>query len=568
MAWLLPCLLATALATDEVPPAERALVEALEGELARAHAELALPGAPAPYHARLTLTLLAQRSVEATLGGVVRADMSPVARLGVEVRVGSPALDNSGFGGWRTGFRQAALPDQPTPHAVRVRAWRELDRAYKEAVEQQSRKVAQVVLPPDHPGDYTLTGSIQAAPVPPSPALMPDAGLRAATLSAVLAAVPGVLDGRVHLAQEVGVAWVIDTEGTRVRRPVAETTVRAVVTVQAADGAQLVDQRLWTVRSPDDLPSEAALAEALDALARGAVAAAAAPALEAEYVGPVVFLGDAAVDLQRWLLLPQLEGTPPDLPFDTIFGELGGSDDGARVGRRVLPPGWRVVDDARGVPGHPGMAMHDDEGSFTRAVEVVTEGIVRTLLTSRTPHRAVPDGTNGHAWARWDGRAAGRACFTTVEAPRAVPEARLLRLGLRAAAAYGLDHVLVVERLQEPAVRDARGFGDDAPALPPPVVAARWYADGRRVPVRSLRFAAVDRRALRDIVAAGPVARADVLLPRDGRAANLGPVEGHPCRVEAPTVVVAELELVPTPGDPSAVPTLPVATAAPEASEP
>src|SRR5690606_14016034 len=142
--------------------------------------------------------------------------------------------------------------------------------------------------------------------------------------------------------------------------------------------------------------------------------------------------------------------------------------------------------------------------------------------------------SNGHAWRRGDGRAAGRACFTEVRPPRIVREARLITRGLRAANAYGLDPVLVVEMVEEPSLRPDSFILDDEVNLTSPVVATRWYRDGRREPGRGLRFAAVDRRALRDIVAAGPVLRGDVLLARDGSAAMLGPVEGHPCRGVAP----------------------------------
>ena len=94
---------------------EEALVEAVQAEMARSQAELQLPGVPSIYHLRYKLGLLDQFSVSASFGGINSVGNDPFSGLGVEVRIGDPSFDNTGFGGWRNGFRVIALPRVPTP---------------------------------------------------------------------------------------------------------------------------------------------------------------------------------------------------------------------------------------------------------------------------------------------------------------------------------------------------------------------------------------------------------------------------------------------------------------------
>mgnify|MGYP001376198337 CR=1 FL=1 len=96
-----------------------------------------------------------QYDAKATMGALLEESTDPYQYLGIEVRVGDESFDNTGFGGWENGFTGAWLPEGLTPHAAKMAAWRETDRAYKQAVEHYSRKKAQFQAPEDYPGDYT-----------------------------------------------------------------------------------------------------------------------------------------------------------------------------------------------------------------------------------------------------------------------------------------------------------------------------------------------------------------------------------------------------------------------------
>jgi hypothetical protein len=538
------------------------VVDAVAAELARSAADLHLPDAPPLYHLRYRLVWFDEHDVAASAGALVWDRTNPAGVLGVEVRVGTPELDSTGFGGWEEGFATASLPRDVNPLAARLAAWRTTDGAYKAAVEHHARKVAQFTPPPDWPGSYTLTG----------PAAFDDGGADAvdtgpltelaSAVSAPLAR-PRLSAGEVRIGQESGGMWLLDTEGSRARVPIEECTVRVMASARADDGMTLTDQLLWTARTPAELPHRIDMIAASTALAERLEALAAAPPLEEEYVGPVVLSDHAAIDLFRYLLVPQLEGTPEPVAFDTWIGAIGAESGSVRQGRRVLPAGWAATDDPTLNPRFPGYFQHDWEGTPTGPLQLVDDGIARNLLMSRVPRSGIPDG-NGHARGWLGDRALGRADQLTVTPPRNESAASLRKQALKLAKSYGRDWYVEIRRLAEPAVLSALAPGesgdDDGPFLPPPTGIYRVHADGSEELLRGGAFVGVERWLLRDIVAAGPQTAAAYMAPPSGSSDGwswLGPTEGLPTWISAPAVLIGEAEVVPTPGDDQDRPVVP-----------
>ena len=546
------------------------LLDALSVELARAKVGLALPDAPQLYHLRYQLQLQQEVSAHASYGALLEHRERDDRSLGVEVRVGAPTFDNTGFGGWETGFSRTSLPQQLTPYSLRLAAWRLTDSAYKDAVEQFARKAAAWSPPADHPGDYLLRGATVA-----DLGAEPDADAEALfeltrELSASFPAERPMERAEVYLSNASGSFWTLDTEETSVIRPYGETSVVALAHVRSPDGALLTDQRTWLVRRPDQLPAVEAMRGEIEAMASELSALPDAAVLEGEYVGPVLFEDDAAIDLFRYLLVPQLEGTPPVIPFDTVLGKVGSGMSGsaadgqqARVGRRALPAGWSAVDDPESDPDHVASFQFDAEGTPARPVELIEDGIVRSLLMSRIPSKGLR-ASNGHARG-WPGRRlCGRTSKLTLTPHKRLSSKKMIKLALQLSRSYGNDHVLVVRRLEEPPVRavgasffSSRRKSGAGPQLPPPVCVVRVYSDGREEIVRGAAFAGVHRWVLRDIAAAGAQVEKTWFAPSDPGGSRSTPSNGIPTFVSAPEVLVGEMELVPLSGDPNDRPVIP-----------
>ncbi|TNE86178.1 MAG: hypothetical protein EP330_23115 [Deltaproteobacteria bacterium] len=550
-------------AADPAADPIAAVDEAMVVELART-AELSLPEAPPIYLARAHAMLMEQADIEASFGGLLRTRHDPYQVAYVEVHVGTPEFDNTGFGGWQNGFVQASIPKIVTEQGVRLELWRALDRSYKEAVEQFARKSAQFTPPPDYPGDYTLIDPIQVQ-LDPGPPVDHDAleALAKRLSGALTAEFDGVklVRGEAFVGAESGVHLMRDTQGFALQRPVAENSLLVVMHARTDDGMLISDHTYLTARSAAELGEPDAIEADIVARAEALAALTKVPALEEEYVGPVLFEETAAADLFRFVLVPQLEGTPDEIPFDSFFGEMGQASAGdVRLGRRVLPLGWEVRDDPLADPTFPGSFAYDSEGTPAQSVTLVEDGIVRTALMSRVPRGDI-DGTNGHGRGSLSARAQGRASIVEVSPPKADSAKKMHKKAMALAKSYGHDHYVVVRRLQEPSARMrdepyAWLSDEEAAQLPRPLAIVKVYADGREEVLRGAQFTQVQRYALRDIAAVGESTTWNYLASMGGAPVDATPTAGLPTRITAPSVLIGELELVPAPGDPRAVPLL------------
>ena len=163
----------------------------------------------------------------------------------------------------------------------------------------------------------------------------------------------------------------------------------------------------------------------------------------------------------------------------------------SRIGRRLLPAGWRVIDDAQRYPELMGSMTYDYEGVATRAVTVVEDGVLRDVLMSRTP-RSDRDQSTGHARGMAADRFEAMPTQVHISPKRARSWTRLKRQALAMARSAGLDHALLVKRLSPPSMEENLEFsvtGDEPMAgLTTPIEVVKLFADGREEPVRGLRF--------------------------------------------------------------------------------
>ena len=455
---------------------------------------LRLPGSPAIYHLRYGLLDLQRVEVLASLGEAVRMDERPSHSLGVEVRVGDFSFDNTGLQMGPGGFSRISLPLELNQTTVGRAAWRVTDSAYKQSVEQFARKQARVTEVDGATPAYTPAEPSVAALAPSAtPWSMQDAARWAKNASGHLSAPhEGWWRGEVHVGQEAGYWRVIDSEGSDVAHPQEEISIRALVALRAEDGALLTDQAFWTVRDATHLPSDAQVQAELGKIRDNVLRAANAPPLKRAYVGPVVFEDSAASDVFRYVLTPQLEANLSKVEFDTSFSFDSSPDLKARVGRRALPVGWSAKDDPRALPNHPSWFTHDTEGTPTQATTLVEDGLVQSLVTSRSPHPDAPV-SNGHARGSVGQRQPGRIAQLTVVPPKRHRSSQLYKKALGLAKAYHRDWFVVVRRLQEPGVRfvDDEVYAsifDGELELPQPVFLVKRFADGHEELLRGGRI--------------------------------------------------------------------------------
>ena len=470
-------------------------------------------------------------------GSALRSVGNPGRPARVEVVVeedgiSSARIDAGGIATLPAAISTPRLVLDDEPLALARDLWVSSDSAYKSALQRLAFKRAALARTGDTMGaDWTDAPAVTWAD-PSEPGVVDRAQLDALarTVSAPLKGIAGLTQGHVQAAETQGRDYLVDTDGMRLVQNDGYAAVQARAELLRPDGTMLLDERYWVARRASDLPPPETLAEETRRMGQELAARADAASVP-WYEGPVVFEGEAAADLFRYLLPGQLRGTPPEPSGDREFqAALRG---GPRLGRRVLPAGWSAHDDPRAVPaGLPGGYRYDREGVAAQRVELVEDGRVRGFVMSRVPRGEV--GSNGHARGGIQGRWVARLSAWTVAPKKLFSPAAFDRKVRAVVRATGVDRVLVVRRLQ-------RGW---AGGLPRPSHAVWQFADGREEPVLALEFQSVDRRTLREVVAASGSQVHAYLASRSGHG-RAGGVSGLPVVLSAPArILIEEMEAV------------------------
>lgn len=497
-------------------PADAAstLVRALNDELARSMSELALPGMPRPYFLSYTVVDYEQLTMASQFGALVSHERERARFLRVSVRVGSPALDNTNlFGDFRGFDRPIQLPIEDDYGALRRRVWLATDDAYKDAVEAFEKKRAALstqAASSDEIADFSPAAAARS--VVHGGRLEPDEQALLALVrnaSAVYREFPEVQSGKAGLLAATVRRVFVDSEGAYVDEP--RTVVRLDVRgdSQASDGMDLQRLVSFTAPSFDRLPRPAAVIDAVRASARDLVAAGKAPLVQ-DYAGPVLFEPRAAAQLLRALVAEQFSGTPAPRGGDPrMMAGIDGleSDLTSRLGQRVLPTGFWVIDDpARGELGGQtllGGYHADDEGVPAQPVQLVSDGMLKTLLMTRSPRREVKM-TNGHARAGLSGSPRARPANLLFTTSKGVDRAELERRLIAEVKAAGLEYGIIVRTLAEPALAGETGvFAHDDSGVPQPIELVKVGLDGKEQPLRGGTLGGLQVRTLKTVVAAG-----------------------------------------------------------------
>jgi len=516
------------------PSAEGSLLSALVAAADRSRSELHIEGLPRPSWVVISSRDIDSRKVTADFGSVRDIVGKRARPTHVEVVVGDLSFNSSrlGSGGDApvpSGSQRSSLVVDDLAEPLDRDLWLTADGSYKAglqrlAIKEAARRATGGEPPPPDWTEAAPVISIEETVVPE---------VDAETLEAIAVATSGRLRGlgltvgSVTARSIQGRELRVSSLGSRIVKPFGYAAVSARASVVREDGLQLQDSLQWVARSTSELPPLEELEEQVAAMGRDLKARVSSPLVD-HFEGPVIFEGDAAADFLRHLVPPSLRGTPPLPEAGRSFQKQ--TRGGPRLGRRLLPSGWGVIDDPISVPaGVAGGFRYDQEGVSARPVRLVDDGRVVDMVMSRVP-RSDLQKSNGHARGPLHNGLAGRLSLWQVMPDRNLNarafEARVARL-LRSS---GGDRVLVVRRLRP---------GSEG-ALPSPHAAVWRYADGREEPVLALEFLNSDRRNLRDIVAAGGGKQSRAYLGPLRPGGKGGRVSGLPMMVTSPRMLLVD----------------------------
>lgn len=484
------------------PASASPLLDILSKENARWISQLSRGSDPMYY---LAYQLVEQRSVvlEAE-GGALTADSDDTARnLDVEVRVGSPALDNTrplstderGLNEPLT--RRGVVPFGEDPQAIGNALWLETDRRYREAlqalgyVRQDQATLARKTQVPDFARSQPEVYYERPARLAYDKAAWVQ---RLKRCSAAALRDPATRAScRVQL--ELNTAWFVNSEGSKIQQSWTTAQLAVSVGVKAEDGQGLSRLEQRFAATADELPGDAEIDKIIKLVTDDLNALHEAP-LGEPYVGPAILEGRAAGVFFHEVFGHRIEGHRQK---DDTGGQTFAS-----MGQKQIAPDWLSVHDdptLRTINGLQvnGFYRFDDEGVRARRVPLIDKGKLVGFLMGRNPIEGFGE-SNGHGRRSPGLPPVSRQGNLVVEAARSVERAALERMLI--------DEIKRQDRPFGMVITDISGGFTNTSAFAPqafkvnPVMAYRLYPDGRRELVRGIDLSGTPLVALQSIRAA------------------------------------------------------------------
>ncbi len=499
------------------------------------------------------------------------------------VRVGTPALDNTGYIGseYYTGtlFDSELVSSDDLPFSLRAGFWLGLDRAYKTGVEAFGKKQAALssYSAQDRLADFQSAPQVSIVQDLAKPALDETRwSERVRALSAGFRNLPGILSADSEFTWSAGSFYYCNSDSSALRFPDRLAVLRLRATMALEKGGDVFHGVQLIAADPAGLPNDAELKRVAVATATELSALAHAPEAEA-YTGPVLFEAQAAAQLFAEIFGQELSIMRKPVAEKGREAPIPQSSLENKIGSRVLPAFMSLRDDSTRQEWNgttlAGFYPADLEGVVPAPVTLIEKGVLKSYLTTRQPVKGV-SGSNGHA--RLPGGFGARTARNGnlfLEAEETVPDAQLKQRLVEMIQQQSKPYGLLIRRMDYPSLMSASSLreramkqmrtGGGSRLYSAPLLAYRLYADGREELVRGLRFRNLGTRSFRDILAAGATPAVFQYMDNGAPMALSGAgsyVIG--CASVAPAVLFEELDLEPASDETARSPLVPPPPAA------
>jgi predicted Zn-dependent protease len=402
------------------------LVNATKKELNRSFNELK-KGEYAPYFISYQVIEKQNHRITASFGKIVSNTHNHTRQLDIDLRIGSPKLDNThqirGNYDFGNNISSVTLPLEDEEKAIRNAIWFSTDASYRKSIEKFEKakandevKVAAEDTSADfsieNPNNYTepfrqikYYNEMTKIFLDPERLIGLDINawvMRLRELSNKFVKHTWILENNITLSVEIINKLFINTEGSEVM--VSEPAIRLMISAKckADDGMSLPLYKSYFGFDVSELPKVDSMSKDIDILIalldklRNAE-------LATTFTGPAMLSGEASGVFFHEIFGHRVEGfREKDADASAMFKQM--------IGQKVLPEFMDVYfDPALKTLANTSLAGHfkyDDEGIKGEKVETVKNGIFQNFLMSRSPIEGFKN-SNGHGR-----KAAGRSVVT------------------------------------------------------------------------------------------------------------------------------------------------------------
>jgi predicted Zn-dependent protease len=557
------------------------ILDAMKDELTRSMQQLKLEGEAGPYYVSYLITDTYSLRITADSGAINANSENRNRTLKVDLRVGSYAQDNSNFlslsnvAGLLNTLTSSniRLPLDDDYDVLRRQIWQATDRAYKNALETLTKKKAslQNTVQTEALPDFVKGSAISSIAKENSFVVQrAQWDQRVDQIARLFLRQQSIQKSRVELGIQISNSYYVNSEGATGIEPSSSARLTIAATTQAEDGMPLANYRIYTAVRAEDLPEPAKVENDAKNLISELLAVRTAP-LADEYSGPVLFMGEAAGELFSQGFSNLLAGTKlplSDSPqASAMLSRTMENPFLSKLNMKVAANflSFKAVPTMKSYNQKPLLGAYgiDDEGVPSRDVNLIENGMLKSLLSSRAPVKGV-DQSNGHA--RGGGVSPSVIQITSAN-KKSYPQ--LKQDLINAAKEEGLAFGYIIRGLTP--ASDALSSDADAvesilqlQQAPPeptqfrlakPYSVLRVYPDGREEQVRGIEFGIISINALKNILAtsddetvyAYPVGSINPLAGLSGiiiRLASSGlPVQGSFATVITPSLLINGIDM-------------------------
>jgi predicted Zn-dependent protease len=515
------------------------LLDTMETELHRAMSSLGNTATdatqqPKPYFLSYAVSDSDSISLTAQFGAITGSRESRRRSADVQVRLGTPAEDNT-----HGDHRNSALTTVPLPltndrEALARSLWFATNRGYGKALDGYLKvKTEQQVRAKEEDGspDFSTEKPTDAI-LPEAPALAVDRTAwetRLREISGLFKQYPDVFFNNVVLEASTETDYFVSSDGTRVATPSHVARLVIVARTRAADGMDMFRAETFEADEVAHLPDQKTLTEKTIAMGKNLEALRDAPITE-PFNGPAILSGRASAVFFHEVLGHRLEG-------QRQRGDEEGQTFTKLLGKQILPTFISVVDDptltsfeGTSLSGH---YSYDDEGQQARRVDLIKDGVLDTFLMSRLPIASFST-SNGHGRAEVGHMPTGRQGNLIVSSSKTVSDAELREMLKAEAKKQGKAYGLYFEDISSGFAVTTRRSPQAFQVIP--LVVYRVYVDGRPDElVRGVSIVGTPQAALNRILATDD--KPDVFNGICGAESGSIPVSAV-----APAMLVSEIE--------------------------
>lgn len=384
---------------------EKSIMQTLETEMKRNYEKLKNSGTAPLYFLAYRLYDTQFTKIAATNGALVEKPNDRVNRvLSIDLRVGSPKLDNTHFlrsdhsrppANWdQSKTKNSILPALGADIPLQEAIWLRTDEAFKRAQSRfQSILASKDVLAAeeDQSGDFTL-----------QPAQIYDSGIKKVDFDrkaweekvkewSKLFNLPWIENSEVSLGSYPSVRYIVDTDGSRIVEQSEYYVMFGHASTLTDDGMKLTLTDYEVHEDPSKLCSDEERVKRFKKLIDDLKELRSAPPAES-FVGPAILSGRAAAVFFHETFGHRIEAVHAK-------SEVEGKTFVKKVGTQVMPTFINVIDDptisdinGEFINGH---YEYDDEGVKGQRAVLAKNGILTGFLMSRTPLQGF-EKSNGH----------------------------------------------------------------------------------------------------------------------------------------------------------------------------